>query len=130
MMLCTVSKCAHGNYDMYSYSKALTRVLSFVYMSVFDLFHSILELIYLIKYSVYLINVPHVLINFLKFSNLHGLITSCMLINFWKFSSQFDFFTIDFWKIPTCMALLHPARLLILGNFPACMIITSCTFIR
>ena len=61
----------------------------------------------------------HVLINFLKFSNLHGLITSCTFINFWKFSDQLDFFTNDFWKIPTCMALLHPARLLILGNFLA-----------
>ena len=28
------------------------------------------------------------------------------------------------------MVLLHPARLLIFGNFQACMIITSCTFIR
>ena len=64
----------------------------------------------------------HVLINFLKLSNLHGLITSCMFINFWKFSSQLDFFTIDFWKIPTCMVLLHPARLLIFGNFPANLI--------
>ena len=45
---------------------------------------------------VYLIKVQHVLINFLKFSNLHGLITSCTFINFWKFSSQLDFFTIDF----------------------------------
>ena len=32
------------------------------------------------------------------------------------------FFTIDFWKIPTCMALLHPACLLIFGNFPAKLI--------
>ena len=29
---------------------------------------------------VYLINVHHILINFLKISNLHGLITSCMFI--------------------------------------------------
>ena len=71
---------------------------------------------------VYLINMQHVLINFMEYSNLHGLITSCMFINFGKFPSQVDFFTIDFWKIPTCMVLLHPARLLIFGNFPANLI--------
>ena len=79
---------------------------------------------------VYLINMQHVLINFLKNSNLHGLITSCTFIKFWKFSSLHDFYVSNFLKIPTCTALLHPARLLILGNFPACTIITSCTFIR
>ena len=70
------------------------------------------------------------LIIFLKKSNLHGLITSCTFINFWNFSSLHVFFTIDSWKIPTCTALLHPARLLISGNFPACTFITSCTIIR
>ena len=70
------------------------------------------------------------IINYLKNSNLHGLITSCMFINIWSFSSLQDFFTIGFWKISACTALLHPARLLILGNFPSCTVITSCTFIR
>ena len=37
---------------------------------------------------------------------------------------------IFFWKFPTCTALLPPARLLIFEIFPACMFITSCTFIR
>ena len=71
----------------------------------------------------------HGLINLLEYSNLHGLITSCMFINFGKFPSKIDFFTIDFWKIPTCMVLLHPACLSIFGNFQACMIITSCTLL-
>ena len=47
-------------------------------------------------FLVYLLNVQHALMDFLKFSNLHGLITSCTFIIFWKFSSQLDFFTIDF----------------------------------
>ena len=67
---------------------------------------------------------------FLKNSNLHTLITSCTFINFSIFFHFLWFFTNEFWKIPTCTALLPPARLLILEKFPACMIITSCTFIR
>ena len=70
------------------------------------------------------------IINFLKNSNLHGLITCCTFINFRKFSNQHGFYISVFWKIPTCTVLLHPAHLLILRNFPTCMIITSCTFIR
>ena len=79
---------------------------------------------------VYLINIQRVLLKFLKNSNLHGLITSCTFIKFWKFSSLHDFYISNFLKNPTCTALLNPARLLILGNFPACMFITSCTIIR
>ena len=70
------------------------------------------------------------LINFLKNSSLHSLIPSCTFINFWKFSRKFVFHSTNFLKIPTCTALFHPARLLILKNFPACTFIPSCTIIR
>ena len=79
---------------------------------------------------VYLINVLHNLLFSWKKSSLHTLIPSCTFINFWKFPSKLDLFTIELWKIPTCTALLHPARSLILDKFPACVFITSCTFIR
>ena len=57
------------------------------------------------------------LINFLKNSNLHALIPTCTFINFGKFQTKTFFFTNKKWKIPTCTALFHPTRLLILGNF-------------
>ena len=38
-----------------------------------------------------------------------------------------EFFAIDFWKIPTCTALLPPARLLIFEIFqPACLLPPAC----
>ena len=70
------------------------------------------------------------LINFLKKSSLHTLIPSCTFINFRIFLGKNDFHSSKFWKIPTCTALFHPARLLILGFFPSYTFIPSCTIIR
>ena len=47
----------------------------------------------------------------------------------WCLEALISFFQF-FFKYSTCTTSLHPIRLLMLENFPACMFITSCTIIR
>ena len=74
--------------------------------------------------------VQQILSSFKKFYNVNTLIPAYTFIKFGNFRAKTMVYGDKTFKFPTCIALFHPASLLIFEILPTCTFIPTCIFIR